>query len=292
MNNYDVSQLQVITLNTGYAEHEADWNWKNVRSPFARLYFVTEGEAWVDMEGSSIRLRPGRLYMIPPFITHTNRCTGHFCHYYIHIYEDPGDISFLEQLRYPCEQVAEEHDLAMFQRLTVLNPTLSLPESDPQSYDNNATLLRNIAKNKQRKLCDIVESRGILFILLSRFFKDAQPKQVIKDERISDVARHIRKHITDQLDITGLARRAFMSDDHFTRLFRKEMGETPNAYIIRLKMERAELLLITTQLPVSHIATMLGYDEVPYFTRLFKKKVGRTPTEYRKGNHELPQPAG
>jgi AraC-like DNA-binding protein len=85
------------------------------------------------------------------------------------------------------------------------------------------------------------------------------------------------------LEIRKLAQRAFMSEDHFIRIFRREMGETPNAYIIRLKMERAELLLVTTQLPVKCIADMVGYDEVPYFVRLFKKKVGKTPKEYRLG---------
>ena len=30
-------------LNTGYADHDADWNWRDVRSPFARIYYVTQG---------------------------------------------------------------------------------------------------------------------------------------------------------------------------------------------------------------------------------------------------------
>ena len=43
MNNYSVDQLHLLTLNVGFASHHADWNWKHVRSPFARLYYVTEG---------------------------------------------------------------------------------------------------------------------------------------------------------------------------------------------------------------------------------------------------------
>ena len=160
---------------------------------------------------------------------------------------------------------------------------MRLPASNPESYDNTTTLLRNIAKNKQRQFCDIAESRGILFILLSRFLKEASAKQDIKDERIREVTAFIRQHLTMPLSIPSLARKAFMSEDHFIRLFRKEMGETPNNFIIRMKMERAELLLITTQLPVKNIADMLGYEEVPYFNRLFKKKVGKTPKEYRFG---------
>ena len=286
MNHYDISQLQITTLNTGYAEHHSDWNWQNVRSPFARLYYVTEGEAWVKMENRRIHLQPGHIYMIPPFTVHSNICTGRFCHYYIHIYEAPVDFSFLEQLSYPHEAAGTSHDRELFCRLMELNPSMQLPESNPQSYDNSTTLLRNIAKNKQRQFCDIVESRGILFILLARFLKGARPKQDIKDERISSVVGHIRRHITEPMDIPTLARRAFMSEDHFIRMFRKELGETPNSYVIRLKMERAELLLVTTRQPIKNIAALLGYDEVPYFNRIFKKKVGKTPKEYRMGKTE------
>lgn len=283
MNNYDIKQLQIMVLNTGYAEHDANWNWKDVRSPFARFYYITEGEAWIEIDHQRIHLQPDHLYMIPPYTVHSNICKGHFCHYYIHVYETPGDFSFLEELHYPYEVQGSLHDKELFRRLTLLNPSMRLPASNPESYDNTTTLLRNIAKNKQRQFCDIAESRGILFILLSRFLKEASAKQDIKDERIREVTAFIRQHLTMPLSIPSLARKAFMSEDHFIRLFRKEMGETPNNFIIRMKMERAELLLITTQLPVKNIADMLGYEEVPYFNRLFKKKVGKTPKEYRFG---------
>ena len=42
---------------------------------------------------------------------------------------------------------------------------MSLPKSDPTSYDNNSILMQNLLKNKQRALCDKVESRGIVYQL-------------------------------------------------------------------------------------------------------------------------------
>ena len=283
MNNYDISSLHILTLNTGYAEHDKDWNWKDVRSPFARLYYVTKGEAWVEIDKQQIYLVPNHLYMIPPYTRHSNICTGVFCHYYIHIYENPDSFSFLEDLRYPFEVIAHEEDKNLFQRLCSINPAMRLPESDPLSYDNHSTLLQNIANNNQRPFWDIVESRGIIFIILSRFLKEAQPKQKIRDERIRHAAAYIHEHITEPINISKLASNAYMSEDHFIRLFRKELGETPTNYIIRLKMERAELMLITTNLSVKSISFELGYEEVSYFSNLFKKKIGRTPNDYRKG---------
>ena len=86
--NYSIDKLHVYTLNVGYAEHNGDWNWKNVRSPFARLYLVVEGQAKVEMHSTTYDLTPGHLYFIPAFTTHSYVCDSHFVHYYIHIYED------------------------------------------------------------------------------------------------------------------------------------------------------------------------------------------------------------
>ena len=79
--NPQIEQLNPVVLNTGLALHDADWNWKNVYSPFTRLYYVTEGEAQVELEDGLHDLTPGHLYIIPAFCRHTNICHGPFVHY-------------------------------------------------------------------------------------------------------------------------------------------------------------------------------------------------------------------
>ena len=78
-----------------------------------------------------------------------------------------------------------------------------------------------------------------------------------------------------------------MSKDHFIRVFKQETGETPNAFITKRKLEKAELTLVTTNMPVNRIADLLGYDDYSYFNRIFKKNSGLTPQQYRK-NHSNP----
>ena len=43
MTDYTVNDLHFLMLHAGIAHHHGDWNWKDVKSPFARLYYVTEG---------------------------------------------------------------------------------------------------------------------------------------------------------------------------------------------------------------------------------------------------------
>lgn len=103
-NNLSVDQLHLLTLNVGYAQHNGDWNWKNVRSPFARLYYVTEGSAQINIGTEFYTLTPRHLYFVPAFTEHSYVCDSLFSHYYIHIYEDQQDgTGLLDEWTFPVE---------------------------------------------------------------------------------------------------------------------------------------------------------------------------------------------
>ena len=82
-----VDKLHPLVLNVGLAVHNADWNWKNVNSPFTRLYYITEGTAQIQLSGGIQILKPNYLYFIPAFTIHSYICNSYFCHYYLHIYD-------------------------------------------------------------------------------------------------------------------------------------------------------------------------------------------------------------
>lgn len=281
--NLQVEQMHPLVLNVGLAVHNADWNWKNVNSPFTRLYYVTEGSAQIELPDGIYTLSPKHMYFIPAFTIHTNICKSNFVHYYLHIYEDHySDNDWLDHWKFPVEIEATDLDLALFKRLCEINPHMTLQKSDPTTYDNNPTLMQNLIKNRQRAFCDKVESRGIVFQLLSRFFKQGQSKIEMEDNRIAKTVLYIRKHLNEAIELEKLAEISCLSKDHFIRLFKKELGTTPLQYINQKKIEKARLLLITEELAVKEIAFQLAFDDYSYFNRLFKKTTGVTPQEYRR----------
>lgn len=271
--NLQVEQMHPLVLNVGLAVHNADWNWKNVNSPFTRLYYVTEGSAQIELPDGIYTLSPKHMYFIPAFTIHTNICKSNFVHYYLHIYEDHySDNDWLDHWKFPVEIEATDLDLALFKRLCEINPHMTLQKSDPTTYDNNPTLMQNLIKNRQRAFCDKVESRGIVFQLLSRFFKQGQSKIEMEDNRIAKTVLYIRKHLNEAIELEKLAGISCLSKDHFIRLFKKELGTTPLQYINQKKIEKAQLLLITEELAVKEIAFQLAFDDYSYFNRLFKKQ--------------------
>lgn len=281
--NLQVEQMHPLVLNVGLAVHNADWNWKNVNSPFTRLYYVTEGSAQIELPDGIYTLSPKHMYFIPAFTIHTNICKSNFVHYYLHIYEDHySDNDWLDHWKFPVEIEATDLDLALFKRLCEINPHMTLQKSDPTTYDNNPTLMQNLIRNRQRAFCDKVESRGIVFQLLSRFFKQGQSKIEMEDNRIAKTVLYIRKHLNEAIELEKLAEISCLSKDHFIRLFKKELGTTPLQYINQKKIEKAQLLLITEELAVKEIAFQLAFEDYSYFNRLFKKTTGVTPQEYRR----------
>lgn len=277
-----VEQLHPLVLNVGKAVHHADWNWKNVSSPFTRLYYVTEGTAQIELSDGVHVLTPGHMYFIPAFTVHTNICDSYFVHYYIHIYEEcHSDEDWLDKLEIPLEVETGKLDLLLFRRLCEINPYMSLEKSDPETYDNNPTLMRNLLLNKQRPFYDKIESRGIVLQLLSHFFKRAQYKVEIKDKRIEKAVFYIRKHIYEAIDLDMLAQNSCLSKDHFIRLFKKETGTPPLKYINQKKIEKAQLILVAETLTIKELAYCLAFEDYSYFNRLFKKITGLTPQQYR-----------
>ena len=280
--NLSIDQLHPLTLHVGFAQHDGDWNWKHVRSPFARLYYVTEGEAQINIGPDYYTLTPNHLYFIPAFTEHSYICKASFSHYYIHIYEDQQHgVGILDEYTFPVEVEASATDLQLVRRLSGMNPFLRLPESNPLSYDNHPTLLSNIRLNQQRPFHDKMESRGILLVLMSHFFKKATPKVEVQDDRIHQTITYIRKHLDKHLDVDMLADKACVSKDHYIRMFKRQTGVTPNVYITQRKVEQAELALITSDQPIKVIAQMLGYSDYSYFNRVFKQRAGVTPQQYR-----------
>ena len=281
--NLQVEQMHPLVLNVGLAVHNADWNWKNVNSPFTRLYYVTEGSAQIELPDGIYTLSPKHMYFIPAFTIHTNICKSNFVHYYLHIYEDHySDNDWLDHWKFPVEIEATDLDLALFKRLCEINPHMTLQKSDPTTYDNNPTLMQNLIKNRQRAFYDKVESRGIVFQLLSRFFKQGQSKIEMEDNRIAKTVLYIRKHLNEAIELEKLAEISCLSKDHFIRLFKNELGTTPLQYINQKKIEKSQLLLITEEIAVKEIAFQLAFEDYSYFNRLFKKITGVTPQEYRR----------
>ncbi len=87
------------------------------------------------------------------------------------------------------------------------------------------------------------------------------------------------------LDVAALARAALMSTAHFSRQFRATYGETPYAYLMTRRIERAKALLRRGDFSVSEVCMEVGCTSLGSFSARFTQLVGETPTAYRARDH-------
>jgi len=101
------------------------------------------------------------------------------------------------------------------------------------------------------------------------------------NEIIQEAKCYIREHLTEDISVSGIAERFYLSPNYFSRLFKKVTNERCNEYIVRKRVERAKQLLTSTNLKVGRIAQDIGYRDTNYFSLSFKKATNLSPLQYR-----------
>ena len=137
-----------------------------------------------------------------------------------------------------------------------------------------------------------VDSREAAMQLVSRYLYR------IIDAPLSDVHTHdekerrqvsrlhslfsaVEKQLQFNWDMESLSEKAHYSAPHLHRLCLQVFGRSPKQHVIYLRMTRAKSLLLSTQWPVSYIASYVGYANVFTFSKRFKKSTGLPPSAYR-----------
>jgi AraC-like DNA-binding protein len=101
----------------------------------------------------------------------------------------------------------------------------------------------------------------------------------------------IDRDYAEPLDVPALAREAHSSRAHFVRSFKKAFGETPHAYVLRRRIERAKELLRNTQLSVTEVSLAVGFRSLGSFSTTFRQVVGEPPRAYaRRWRPAVPPP--
>ena len=104
-----------------------------------------------------------------------------------------------------------------------------------------------------------------------------------KRKEILDAFKYVTMNIERKITLDEVSSHLYLNPSYFSRLFKKEAGETFVEYVTKMKIARAKELLEQTADSVGKICERLGYDNQSYFIKIFKNYVGVTPIEYRGG---------
>lgn len=274
--------IKIGLKNIGLSKFENDYSCLNIISPISRIYWITNGEGWVQIGDEKVLLVPEKLYLIPSFTPCSYFFRKDLVHYYIHFEAElMSGLRVYNLFHTLKKKEVTELEKCLFSRLLELNPCLELPSLDPNIYQTKEWLSK---PTNSQVLSHTFESRAIVEQLLCRFIAPEVNSNYheLMRYQLNPVFQYIQNHLSESIKVKSLAKLTHLSTDHFSRVFKRAVGYSPGDFVILKRIEKAKLLLITTDMPIKKIIEETGFNSLAHFSRIFKNQSLLSPTHYRK----------
>jgi AraC-like DNA-binding protein len=258
---------------------------------FYSLYIVDRGSGLHVIDGVPYAVARGDVYVMGLGSEHTYEHTKTLRVHAIHFTADAFDRDAWAALR----------RMPGFDRLVVDQPSGWRLHLDPSTFAEVARELAELQRAwRTGTVIDAHLARASFLRLLVRLTRVAaggqhRPSlrrhspttQQHRDDALAAAVQTIDLHYDRPLRVSDLAASAYLSHDRFTELFKSAMGRVPQDYIRHVRVERAKLLLTTTELPTAHIARATGFKDRSYFARVFRRATSMSPGEFRRNAQAL-----
>jgi AraC-like DNA-binding protein/quercetin dioxygenase-like cupin family protein len=180
-----------------------------------------------------------------------------------------------------------------FHVLFTLEPELRTEKDYAGHFNLNPAQLEQVMAAADRMEEEIARNepgRGLmvtalfmqLVALLIRWYEQTPPQRSPKLEGIGKALSYLNRNFQHKISVRQLADIANMSESSLTRAFRKAVGMPPVMYCCRLRIHKALNMLINTEMSISEIADITGFEDSNYFSRMFRQFTGNSPRDYRK----------
>lgn len=274
-------------LYTDFCSSGREWQYKNIISPFTRMYLVTKGGGAIFLNNIRYEISAGDMFIIPKFVNHSYECNDFIEHYYICFFDEMiGHRSIFDIIELQHKLKYTDIDHLLFERIVKINNEMGVPNPDPKMYNNTKDSLPFCSFQSVVDVLNNTENNGIIMQLLSRFFNGCKVKTSSEMEggyyKLTALINYINNNLSAPLKTYDLAEFMCLSPDHFARIFKRIVGITANQYVQEKRIERAQALLITSRFTISEIANLVGIPNISQFSLLFKKITHLSPRQYLK----------
>jgi len=249
---------------------------------FTELILITGGHGLHCIKKAAFKLSEGDVFVIGPDVVHEYRDPDHLA--LVNILYDP------EALGLPTPELRA---LPGYHALFQLEPAyrrhhrfasrLRLDREELHHVLQPIRLMQAELQEKPPGWRGMVRSNLLQTVtLLCRSYGQTRQPASQNLLRIGRAISYLEDHFTEEITLEQLAAIAHMSPRNFARVFRSAMHASPIDCLIRLRINRAQRLLLEDRLNITEIAWQCGFKDSNYFTRQFRRITGTAPRDYRK----------
>ncbi len=240
------------------------------------LIAMTEGRADFYINAERYELKKGDVLVIPPYALHhartrSNEVSSHNCICF--------DASLLcdEAL---CKGLTEQ----------VLIPAYMLGGAIPREETLGTHIAAACAACEEQGAGWEMEAMGRLSLLFSYLKKKGQflpaPLKHTDNTFAKRALDYITAHYKEKITSATAAEALYMNNSYFCHLFKKNFGYCFSDYLLAFRLDKAKVLLQSTDAPVTDVAFQTGFGGSSYFGKAFKERFGISPLVYRKKKRE------
>lgn len=247
-----------------------DWRWDSKGSPWRHLilWVVTAGQGTMHHAGQVYSVQAGDCYVFRMW----HRCVGS------HDPRTPLTVYWCEFRLLDAAGRPVELSDALADRLPAIHRRLTDLPFLTRVFDRAIRYANRPGHQAEADLW----MEATLQELASQ---DAQPVRsglsLEHHEAIGGLVAAIRREPGRAWSIAAMAGQLHYSPDHFTRVFRAVMGESPRDFLVRTRIEEAKQMLSMSSYGIGRIADLLGYADIYHFSKQFKARTGIAPSRFR-----------
>ena len=225
------------------------------------IHFIREGRGIFQMDQKEYALEAGQLFLIPPGVLT----------FYQADLKEPWKYTWIGLRGIVLPGLLEKAGLS---------------RSDPVMNCSSQLIETAVETEKwgEENEVDSLKVMGGIYFLMDELMKCKKGKE----KRISstqlyleEAVRYIHQNIYEKPTVAWIAEKLGVDRSYFSSLFKKNMGVSPQQYILNLKIEKAKIFLEQTDNDIRYIADSLGYDEPFAFSHAFKMRTGISPSDWR-----------
>lgn len=140
----------------------------------------------------------------------------------------------------------------------------------------------DLNKPEEHALANVLGTSLLMTAVMIQQLRNPEVLSASTNEVTRRVKDYISGHFKEDITLNEIADALNYSTTYISHTFKKSTGYSPIEYVIRRRIGYAQTLLISSDLSVTHIATLAGYDNPNHFQTIFKKTTGISPLQFRK----------
>ena len=151
----------------------------------------------------------------------------------------------------------------------------------PQIILNMCEISKTYNPSRSDDILLLKELYSLLYALIEEFPKPFEYKDKELHTYIQDALNFINSNYMHSITVQEIADYVNLSRSYLYKIFIKNLGISPQRYLINLRMYKATLLLKGTKLPIGEVASSVGYSDSLLFSKTFSKHFSMSPLNYR-----------